>query len=169
MPEPGTPHTPDKQQVEIIGRSHLIAHLTLGGIEIARPERDKGIDLVAYVDTRPNGFLVSPLQIKASRKPRVGTWAKYNAIPSLLMVFVWVPEGGPVTIVAMTQAETMQLAHDVGWTQAKKWRRVAAEDPTKLAYTTEVTPKIRPHLTEFTMTPDMWVSRMRRAQTGSPG
>jgi len=34
----------DSQQVEVIGRSLLIVALTRDGLEVARPERDNGMD-----------------------------------------------------------------------------------------------------------------------------
>ncbi len=40
----------ENQVVEVIGRSRLIEMLFRAGLEVARPERDCGIDLIAYVD-----------------------------------------------------------------------------------------------------------------------
>ena len=38
----------DSQQVEILGRNLIKASLIEAGIEVATPERDNGIDLIAY-------------------------------------------------------------------------------------------------------------------------
>jgi hypothetical protein len=38
----------DSQTVEIIGRNFLVSQLVRDGVEVARPERDHGIDLIAY-------------------------------------------------------------------------------------------------------------------------
>jgi hypothetical protein len=40
----------DPQFVEILGRHYLITELMRAGIEVAEPVRDRGIDLIAYVD-----------------------------------------------------------------------------------------------------------------------
>ena len=40
--------TVDSQLIEIIGRNRLINELLRGGLEVATPLRDRGIDLIAY-------------------------------------------------------------------------------------------------------------------------
>jgi len=40
----------DSQTVEIIGRNYLVSRLVSDGLEVARPERDRGVDLIAYLD-----------------------------------------------------------------------------------------------------------------------
>ncbi|MHB2036215.1 MAG: hypothetical protein ACYCPW_05680 [Nitrososphaerales archaeon] len=40
----------DTQLVELAGRNWLTSELLKAGLEVARPERDRGIDLIAYVD-----------------------------------------------------------------------------------------------------------------------
>ena len=46
----------DKQASSIIGRNWLVSELYLAGIEVARPERDHGIDLIAFlISTRAVG------------------------------------------------------------------------------------------------------------------
>lgn len=40
----------DTQQLELIGRSLLVGELLRDGLEVALPERDRGIDLIAYVE-----------------------------------------------------------------------------------------------------------------------
>lgn len=42
--------TVDTQLVELAGRNWLASELLRAGLEVARPERDRGIDLIAYVD-----------------------------------------------------------------------------------------------------------------------
>ncbi len=43
----------DPQVVELLGRNKLISDLLRAGLEVALPMRDRGIDLIAYVDLRP--------------------------------------------------------------------------------------------------------------------
>ena len=45
----------DTQTTELVGRNFLVSELLRAGLEVARPERDRGIDLVAYVDLDPEG------------------------------------------------------------------------------------------------------------------
>lgn len=43
----------DSQVVELLGRNRLIDELLRAGLEVAVPERDRGIDLIAYLDLDP--------------------------------------------------------------------------------------------------------------------
>lgn len=36
--------------IEILGRNRLVDELLVAGLEVALPLRDRGIDLIAYVD-----------------------------------------------------------------------------------------------------------------------
>jgi hypothetical protein len=58
--------TLDKQQVECLARAALTAALTADGLEVARPERDAGIDLLAYT--------INPLR-EASDVVDAGGWS----------------------------------------------------------------------------------------------
>lgn len=40
----------DSQLTELSGRHFLIAQLVAGGLEVAVPVRDRGVDLIAYLD-----------------------------------------------------------------------------------------------------------------------
>jgi len=51
----------DPQLVELAGRNWLTSQLLQAGLEVARPERDRGIDLIAYRDMdERNRFLAYP-------------------------------------------------------------------------------------------------------------
>jgi hypothetical protein len=58
----------DAQVIELAGRNWLASELQRAGIEVARPERDRGIDLIAYsdLDERVAKFVARPIQMKAS-------------------------------------------------------------------------------------------------------
>lgn len=47
--------TLDTQSIEIIGHNRLVDELLLAGLEVALPLRDRGVDLITYVDLRPGG------------------------------------------------------------------------------------------------------------------
>jgi hypothetical protein len=80
----------DPQVIEIVGCNWLIAELYRAGIEVARPERDHGIDLIAFVDLdRSDRFVGRPIQMKASSRQMFGVWRKEGKFPDLLLVYVW--------------------------------------------------------------------------------
>lgn len=58
----------DTQTLEIIGRNRLVNELLQAGLEIATPLRDRGIDLIAYLDIHKDAtsFVASPIQMKAA-------------------------------------------------------------------------------------------------------
>ena len=81
----------DSQAVEILGRNALVNSLLAAGIEVARPERDHGIDLLAYLDTdiESGRFSAVPIQMKASRGGTFSLSRKYERFPDLVMAYVW--------------------------------------------------------------------------------
>ena len=46
---------------EVLGRSWFIAQLLRSGVEVARPERDIGVDLIAYTSS---ASWILPIQLK---------------------------------------------------------------------------------------------------------
>ena len=80
----------DTQQVELIGRNLLIAALMADGLEVAVPQRDRGVDLVVYADLdESQRFIARPIQLKAASKRAFGYDQKYDRFPDLLLVHVW--------------------------------------------------------------------------------
>ena len=79
---------PDAQTVEIAGRNLLVSALVAAGFEVARPERDRGIDLIAYMDLVPP-FTAVPIQMKASAGTAVTLLRKYEKFDRLLTILVW--------------------------------------------------------------------------------
>jgi len=77
--------TLDKQQVECLARAALTAALTADGLEVARPERDAGIDLLAYTI---NPLRVAPIQMKAATVTGWSIDRKYGQVDGLVMVYV---------------------------------------------------------------------------------
>lgn len=82
---------PDTQLVELAGRNWLASELMQAGIEVARPERDRGIDLIAYLDrdVRIGKFIACPIQMKAAQRQVFSIDPKYAKIPGLLLAYVW--------------------------------------------------------------------------------
>ena len=58
----------DTQTIEILGRNRLVNELLVAGLEVAMPLRDRGIDLIAYVDLAAavSKFAAVPIQMKAA-------------------------------------------------------------------------------------------------------
>jgi hypothetical protein len=81
----------DKQQIELIGTAALTAVLVREGFEIARPLRDRGVDLVVYSDAlsarSPSAIL---LQVKAHSETGLEVFReKYQKFPALVYAVVW--------------------------------------------------------------------------------
>ena len=70
----------DTQVIELLGRNRLVSELLRAGLEVAVPARDRGIDLIAYLDLidpqdeakdpasagRVQRFAARPIQMKAA-------------------------------------------------------------------------------------------------------
>jgi hypothetical protein len=113
----------DTQVVEIVGRNWLVNTLFDAGIEVARPERDRGVDLIAYVDREPNGFRAIPIQLKSSTTAAFSIDQKYAKMPELLLCFVWHlgdSEQEPKCF-ALNYGEALQAGDKLGWTSSASW------------------------------------------------
>ncbi|MBN1885820.1 MAG: hypothetical protein JW876_09910 [Candidatus Krumholzibacteriota bacterium] len=60
----------DTQVIELLGRNRIIDELLRAGLEVALPERDRGIDPVAYADleSKVDAFVARPIQMKAASR-----------------------------------------------------------------------------------------------------
>lgn len=154
--------TLDSQQVEIIGRGILIAHLLGAGIEVARPERDKGVDLIGYLDGGDR-FVACPIQMKASTASSFSIRKHYEGIPGLLLVYVWrIMDPPRAEIYALTFPECLEIATGFGWTKTTSWTdkgRYVSNKPG---------PKVLSALEPFRMTRASWADRLRSASAGTP-
>lgn len=111
---------PDTQQVEVIGRGRLVEALVLDGVEVALPVRDRGVDLVAYLD-RPTWAAV-PLQLKASTHTGWGLSRKYERTAGVVLVYAWhVFDPGAVELRAMTYADAVAIAEEMGYARSASW------------------------------------------------
>jgi hypothetical protein len=118
------PRTLDKQQIELIGRSQLVTELLRDGLEVALPERDRGIDLIAYVDLDdPRGrFLARPIQLKARTSPAFSVASKYERFPSLLLAYLWhVDRPRDLEAFFMTYEDAYGIAVTMNWTKTASW------------------------------------------------
>ena len=114
----------DSQVVELAGRSWLIAQLLQAGLEIARPERDRGIDLIAYLDLDETvgDFIACPIQVKAATSSTFSIDPKYEKFPRMLLTFVWnVSDSQRTTAFALTYQEALAIADKMEWTKTDSW------------------------------------------------
>lgn len=117
----------DSQAVEILGKNKLINELLKAGLEVASPIRDRGIDLIAYIDidkdNQLQSFVACPLQMKAATERRFSIDRKYEKFSKLLLVFVWeVSDPNSNIIYALTYHEAVEVGKEMGWTITRSWQ-----------------------------------------------
>lgn len=114
----------DTQQVEIVGRNLLVSLFTSDGVEVAMPQRDRGIDVIAYQDLTDTGnFVAVPVQLKAFSQRGFGVHKKYAKFPGLLIAYVWYasePLKSSLYILSYSQAKS--IADELGWTNTPSWQ-----------------------------------------------
>ena len=79
-------------QVEVLGRAWLTGQLLRVGIDLARPDRDTGVDLIAY----PADLAwFCPMQLKVVTGDGITVWRKYVGLPlAVVYVFLGTTDGG---------------------------------------------------------------------------
>jgi hypothetical protein len=142
----------DAQVIELLGRNRLISELLRADLEVALPIRDRGIDLLAYVDLGPElrAFSACPVQMKASSHRAFSLDAKYAKFPSLILAHVWHIESPQEEVTfALTYPEALSVAEAMGWTKTPSWAN---------GYYTNTAPgsKLRELLEPHRMTPERW-------------
>jgi hypothetical protein len=114
----------DKQQIEVIGQNFITNRLLREGIEVAKPVRDRGIDLIAYLPKEEGeDFQARPLQLKVASDRDFSVYRKYQDFNDMVVVYVWrvAHEKGPEAY-ALTTQETLDVAEQRGWTETKTWQ-----------------------------------------------
>jgi hypothetical protein len=149
----------DAQITELSGRHFLISQLLAGSVEVAQPVRDRGIDLIAYLDRHSDGepeFLACPIQLKANQEARFGLDKKYASIRNLLMVHVWhLSDPGQTAVYALTYSESLALLERRKHTTSASWAQ-------KGGYSLKVNALWRELLEPYQMTPDRWSDKIQR-------
>jgi len=120
----------DSHQVEVIGRAALTAALAADGIEVARAERDAGIDLIAFT---PSPWRSVPIQMKAATSAAFSIDRKYERISPLVMVYVWnCGKLATAEFFVMTWAKAVAIGDRLGYTRTASWtdkNRYAVSNP----------------------------------------
>lgn len=124
MPKP----KPDTQLVELAGRNWLASELMRAGIEVARPERDRGIDLIAYLDQdkRSHKFTARPIQMKAASHARFSLYPKYAKFPGLLLAYVWnlgAENPSAIKCFVLTYSEALDILRQMRYARSHAWRK----------------------------------------------
>ena len=114
----------DTQVVELMGRARLYQELLSAGLELATPIRDRGVDLIAYVDRQECGFRARPIQMKVSSRAAFGVHRKYERTSNLLLVFLWyIEEPSRAVTYALSYPEAVAVATSMRWTETMSWGR----------------------------------------------
>ena len=109
----------DSQQVEVLGRAALTAALAADNIEVARAERDAGIDLIAFT---VGPWRSVPIQMKAATTAAFNIDRKYERIAPLVMVYVWnCGKLATAEFFAMAWSEALAIGDRLGYTRTASW------------------------------------------------
>src|SRR5688572_10625974 len=107
----------DTGMVELAGRHWLTSQLLRAGLEVAQPERDRGIDLIVYLDLDEGvgDFLACPIQMKAATDEPFSVQRKYERFRRLLLVYVVnLGDSTRTAAYAMTYPEAAQIVYAMG-------------------------------------------------------
>jgi hypothetical protein len=149
----------DTQLVEIIGRNRLTNELLRAGLEVATPIRDRGIDLIAYVDIEENSntFIACPIQMKAASKQSFSISQKYEKVHGLIIAYVWyLNDADKAATYALTYQEAVQVAEDMDWGYWKDHMNISITNPGK---------KLCLLLEPYRMTPEAWWDKVTASHT----
>ena len=147
------PMTLDTQVVELLGRQRLMAELLRDGLEVAVPARDRGVDLIAYVDLSQQVacFTARPLQMKAFTASGFSVAKKHLRIADLLLAYVWyLGEAQTPVSYGLPYLKAVQVAEAMGWTETASWKEGGAYTTTNPSK--RLLSKLEPHR----MAPGKW-------------
>lgn len=141
----------DTQVIELLGRNRLVSELLLANLEVAFPERDRGIDLIAYDDLSVDTFVAKPIQMKAASTSSFSINRKYERVKNLIITYVWhLEDPSRAVTYALTYEEALKVAMTMGYTETNSWTLAGS-------YSVN-TPgdKLRSLLVPYEMTPKKW-------------
>lgn len=116
----------DSQVVELLGRNRLTDELLRAGFEVARPVRDRGIDLIAYADltAKVPAFIARPIQMKAATDAVFGLDQKYAKFRDLIIAYVWhLGRTDAAVTYALSYVDAHKVAEQMGYTRTASWAR----------------------------------------------
>ena len=151
----------DGQTVEIIGRNYLVSMLVRDRLEVARPERDRGVDLIAYLDLEKTGgsLTACPIQLKATTRSSFSLFQKYTKFSLLLLAYVWhVQNPNEACAYALSYPEAFTVADQMGWTGTPSWVKAGYS-------TTNPSKKLMVLLEPYLMNPGDWKRKVEQVAT----
>jgi hypothetical protein len=105
----------------------LVNQLFAAGIEVAIPMRDRGIDLVAYIDRDARSYVSRPIQLRAFRKEGIKLDRKHAAFPGLILALVcFIDDPKRTAIYALPYREAVQVIDERGllkWNKRQSYYR----------------------------------------------
>lgn len=147
----------DTQIIEILGKNKLVSEILKSGLEIAMPQRDRGIDIIAYTGfSDSNEFIAKPIQMKASMNKSFGLWKKYAKFNNLIMTYIWnIDDEKKCKTYALTYIEAFEICKKMGWTETLSWKNggYSTSNPNK---------KLLELLKEYRMSPEKWAEKICR-------
>jgi hypothetical protein len=150
----------DTQITELAGRHYLISQLLAGGVRVATPVRDHGIDLIAYVDQIEDSgkFFACPIQLKTAKDKRFSLYRKYEKFPNLLMVYAWNISSDTRALYALTYYEAEKLLKKgpkgTDHTKTDSWTKKNG------GYHFEVNDDWLERLRDYQMKPEQWKEKI---------
>jgi hypothetical protein len=100
----------DTGATEVLGRTWLTTQLMREGIELARPERDRGVDLIAYT---PDAAWMLPIQLKTIGLDGLTVFNKYVGTPlGIIYVLLSDADGGQA---GRTETTAYLLTPEEAW------------------------------------------------------
>jgi hypothetical protein len=152
----------DKQQIELVGIAALTAVLIREGFEIARPLRDRGVDLIIFSDDTPSPLAI-PLQVKIHSETGLEVFRKkYQSFPGIVYALVWQ---------ALTRPRYFFFDHDEATTLIPEASRQTDSWTRKEGHWTWTHPKVpqdvQERLSKFENRWDWLHSRLLRADSAA--
>ncbi len=87
------------------------------GLEVAQPDRDTGIDLIAFMFCP---WKAMPIQMKVATGEAFSVDRKYERFDRLVMAYVWhADRGADADFYAMPWATANEIAEALGWTETR--------------------------------------------------
>ena len=151
----------DTQITEILGRNRLISEILQSGLEVAIPQRDRGIDLIAYKDfsDKTDKFVAKPIQMKASTNQSFKLLTKYSKFRDLIIAYVWnINDEKNCVTYALTYDEAYKICKEMGWTKTLSWKNGGYG-------TTKPSKKLVSLLKPYQMSPEKWWDKILYKKT----
>jgi hypothetical protein len=125
-------------------------------LEVALPARDRGVDLIAYLDLESSvsKFVAAPIQMKAASTHAFSLDKKYLRIKNLIFAYVWgLQKPEHAVTCALTYHEALAVAEKMGWVNTGSWEngRYSTSAPSK---------KLRELLQPYKMSPMAWQQKV---------